>query len=467
MAPSVLHFPLLALCANFKIDLTAETMNSIDHFDTLPAELILRICELQDCSLNAHACKREPTQDVPLGQTSTRRGEWRERTLYLDYGCRITDLSNFARTCRRHHILINPMLHRKELDDYRAFGLFWAAKHGRLDTLNNFLRYGGLDYINFTTFAGPIFSSDVCYKNDNLILRLFPLQDDYSGFWQQWDKWWIRPQWRPHLYDWKFSLLALAAMGGHDAIITRLLDCGADIHAPSNTLCACEKFAAYICRASPALTTMDNYYLDWAPLHYAVCHGHLSTTKLLLSRGARHDRELLSAWPNSTYSTLYTAAFTGHLPILEFLLDAGVAVGQGQGYKEGVALHLAVLSIGLVAMSTVKNLADESTRTTPPERSSATGLYCIAGDFWAGTFLLDRVAHKDNNRWRIYDEVQEKDLINAVQVKFEDLLLSRPLPLYPEYDIWRKQKCMVLRRLNALKEQIEKVLTTGTESRPV
>lgn len=450
-------------------------MNSIDYFDTLPAEIILRICELQGCSQHAHTCRREPASTGALGRTS-QRGDWRKRPVNLGRGCKISDLSHFARTCKRHHILINPMLHRRELDDYRAFGLFWAAKHGRIDTLNNFLRYGGLDYINFTTFAGPIFSSDVCYKNDNLILRLFPLQqggddnnddddddnDDKSsddGFWNQWDQWWIRPQWRPHLYDWKFTLLALASMGGHDKVVTRLLDCGADIHAPSNALCACEKFAAYNCRASSlALTTTDNSYLDWSPIHYAVCRGHLSTTKLLLSRGARHDRELVTAWPN-TYSTLYTAAFTGHLSILEYLLDAGVAADQGS-LVEGVALHFAVLCMGCVAMAAVKRLvastgADPS-QNKPPEQTSATGLFCIIGDLKAATSLLDMVAG-DGDVWRFYHAIKEKDLTGAVQLKFEDLLLSRPLPTFPGYDVWKRQKRMILKRLIEMKQQIERI----------
>lgn len=438
-------------------------MDCIDRFDTLPAEIILRICELQDCSPNAHTCRREPPLDIPLSQTSL-KGEWRKQPIYLGRGCKITDLLNFARTCKRHHVLTNPTLHRRELDDYRAFGVFWAAKHGRIDTLNNFLKYGGLDFINFTTFAGPIFSSDVCYKNDNLILRLFPLnQANASGddFWVQWDKWWIRPQWRPHLYDWKFSLLALATMGGHDKVVARLVDCGADIHAPSNALCACEKFAAYNCRASShALTTTDNYYLDWAPLHYAVCHGHLSTAKLLLSRGARHDRELVTAWPN-TYSTLYTAAFTGHLSILEFLLEAGVAADQ-DSFIEGVALHFAVLCcMGLARRSVVKQRAaswDDLTQPKLPERTSASGLCCLAGDFEATTPLLDKVAGT-GDFCRFHHEIKEKDLISAVRVKFEDLLLNRPLPMFPDYTVWKKQQPMILERLKEIQKLVERIHT--------
>lgn len=122
--------------------------------------------------------------------------------------------------------------------------------------------------------------------------------------------------------------------------------------------------------------------------------------------------------------------------------------------------------MGLVAMSTVKRLADESTRKTPPEHSSATGLACLAGDFEAAALILDIVAHNDDI-WRICDETKKEDLINAVQVKFEGLLLSRPLPLYPDYDVWRKQQMIVLNRLKTLNEQVDRALATGTESKSV
>ncbi|KAJ4420916.1 hypothetical protein N0V82_004096 [Gnomoniopsis sp. IMI 355080] len=436
-------------------------MDSQDYFDLCAAEIILRIGELVDCSPHAHTCKREPTPHV----IQKFRGEWKTRPVSFGSGCKIADLASLASTCKRHHSLINPLLHRRELDDYRAFGLFWAAKHGRLDTLDNFLKYGGLQYINFTTFAGPIFSSDVCYKTDYLVLRLFPPQGDDIDFWGKWDTWWIRDQWRPHLYDWKFSLLALATMGGHDEVVTRLLDCGADIHAPSNTLCACEKLASYNSRASHApMTTADNYYLGWAPIHYAVCHGHLSTTKLLLARGARHDRELVgTTWPSS-YSTLYTAALKCNLPILDYLLEAGVAADQA--FTEGAALHFALLCMGLASVSTVRRLLDSGVETDnePPARSATAELFPFAGNLDA-TSLLRSVVTATWNSQRLYQEVSERDLISAVQTMFEDLLLSRPLPFYPEYLAWKRQQPIVLQRLRQLNEQIDSLTKDqrGTE----
>lgn len=446
-------------------------MSSPKYFDLLPAELILRIGELAECSTKAHTARR---QERPTYFDQTFRGEWRNQVICLGSGCKISDLSSLARTCQRHHILINPLLHRRELEDYRAFGLFWAAKNGRLDTLDNFLHYGGRAYTNFTAFAGPMFSSDVCYKNDYLILRLFPItkeregEEKADGFWDQWDKWWIHHQYRPHLYDWKFSLLALAAMGGHNEIVARLLDCGADIHAPSNTLCACEKFAAYNPRAAArVLTTADNYYLEWAPIHYAVCRGHLSTTNLLLSRGARHDRELVTHGPN-TYSILYTAAFAGQLPILEFLLlHAGVA-GREQSVKEGAALQFAVLCMCLKGIFAFKKLVVESgaeIESDSAQPSSVTGLQCLAGSLEAALLLLNRVA-ETNEEWRFHREISEEDLTRALQMKFEDLLMSRPLPEYPDYSSWKEKQFVVLQILGELKDQIENPLRRSMGQEP-
>lgn len=110
-------------------------MGSADYFARLPPELVKEICEF-----------------------------------LLDRS--ISTLSAFASIRKRKHGIANSILYKYDLDVYLAYGLFWAAKHGRVELFDKFLQYGGRAYVNDT-----IFSVEACSgtpEHQFMLFRLLP-----------------------------------------------------------------------------------------------------------------------------------------------------------------------------------------------------------------------------------------------------------------------------------------------------
>ena len=61
---------------------------------------------------------------------------------------------------------------------------------------------------------------------------------------------------------------------------------------------------------------------EYTPLHLAASHGHTSTVKLLLSKGALVDARGL----NSHYTPLHFAAGNGHNSTVKLLLSRGASI---------------------------------------------------------------------------------------------------------------------------------------------
>ncbi|KAI0799026.1 hypothetical protein GGR55DRAFT_523538 [Xylaria sp. FL0064] len=87
-----------------------------------------------------------------------------------------------------------------------------------------------------------------------------------------------------------------------------------DINALSRYFCAC---------AVPPDRTIAPL---WTPLHTSICHGHESTTRLLLSRGASTNvttRFLGKHKEHRRFTALHTACLADHLDAARALVDGG------------------------------------------------------------------------------------------------------------------------------------------------
>ncbi|KAL1870257.1 hypothetical protein VTK73DRAFT_2776 [Phialemonium thermophilum] len=129
-----------------------------------------------------------------------------------------------------------------------------------------------------------------------------------------------------------FTLLHLAARAGNDETVLVLLNHGARIDCASRNLCDC-RHAAGLLNATESPGTQQSPEPSWTPLHIAICHSHITTAKLLLSRGASCMMETepipdsgLSTppdWQNYGSTALHHAAASGHVELVRFLVDGG------------------------------------------------------------------------------------------------------------------------------------------------
>lgn len=68
-----------------------------------------------------------------------------EVIVLIGEACGTRERSCFARANRRLHDLVNPVLYRHNVRQGLASAAFWAARHGRVDTLE-LLRIGGAEW---------------------------------------------------------------------------------------------------------------------------------------------------------------------------------------------------------------------------------------------------------------------------------------------------------------------------------
>ncbi|ROW06819.1 hypothetical protein VMCG_03995 [Cytospora schulzeri] len=113
--------------------------------------------------------------------------------------------------------------------------------------------------------------------------------------------------------------LHIAARWGLDDIIELLLHHGATVNPPSRGFCDCA-FATDSTTKTPSGVTHSTPL--WTPLHIAICYGHESTARLLLSRGASIVvTRGLDEGERAKVTALHVACAAGAVSIAHFLVE--------------------------------------------------------------------------------------------------------------------------------------------------
>lgn len=126
-----------------------------------------------------------------------------------------------------------------------------------------------------------------------------------------------------------FTPLAWAASLGLDNMVQCLLDHGANIEHPCSYLCYCQDQlleGPLDFPSCPSFLEIDEdehcvffpEWSPWTPLHYAICKGHESTTKLLIARGASVKHLALDS---RGVTALHVATRWGKENIIDYLLE--------------------------------------------------------------------------------------------------------------------------------------------------
>ncbi|RYO89283.1 hypothetical protein DL762_003306 [Monosporascus cannonballus] len=115
--------------------------------------------------------------------------------------------------------------------------------------------------------------------------------------------------------------LHIAARWGHDELAELLLNHGANIQALSRGLCEC--FYPTDRLPKPKYRRKAVFPL-WMPLHTAICHGHDSTARLLLARGASTAVATRGRGAKLDRATaLHSACYSGLTSLSRFLIEGG------------------------------------------------------------------------------------------------------------------------------------------------
>ncbi|KAM7199930.1 Ankyrin repeat-containing domain protein [Rhypophila sp. PSN 637] len=159
-------------------------------------------------------------------------------------GADLASRASFASTCRKINQAVEPRLYKDDITWNDGYCMVWAAKKGQVQTMKKCIAQGGD------------------------IFRRFPLrlQGCYSPG----------------------PLLHLSVMTGRNRMVVFLLDQGFDIHTEAKGVCGCDHPTTFARSARSVYLDepLSRYSCIETALHVAICRGHLSTARLLISRGA-------------------------------------------------------------------------------------------------------------------------------------------------------------------------------------
>lgn len=276
----------------------------------------------------------------------------------------IPDLSVFSKSCRAFHNIISPFLYR--LVKNEAALMCWAVDEGNKGTLERLLEAGANPniawvqtctrssllrvleayepYLNAlgrgrrgdAELRNPLLHDWTSVHSDSLISDGEDTDigtgtgtnddddDDDSNSEASLIRADIRGIGVEDLGDlasqYYWTPIHIAARWGNDELVDLLLKHGANIHALSKGLCDCVLPAEDI-QTLPGITTPAPI---WMPLHIAICHGHESTARLLLSRGASINVSPRCLGSDVRHITaLHTACYSDMTSISRFLIDEG------------------------------------------------------------------------------------------------------------------------------------------------
>ncbi|KAK2612268.1 hypothetical protein QQS21_001694 [Conoideocrella luteorostrata] len=223
------------------------------------------------------------------------------------------DLDAFAKCNRRLYSTVVSHLYRHNVKHSFATSLDWAARSGRIETLQRAIALG----VEIHQFALlPIAANeghtacvdlllatpgvDVNVKNaDGWTSLAAAARQGHVGVVKSLLR--AEPDLRTNYAGW--SPLNVAANDGHVEVVKLLLDKGADVSIPSDS--------------------------GWTPLKSAACNGHDEVVKLLLAHGADVHVTAERFW-----TPLHSAANSGHGTVVELLIDHGAntAVATADGW---------------------------------------------------------------------------------------------------------------------------------------
>ena len=279
------------------------------------------------------------------------------------------DLAALAAVDRRMYAVVNPMLYERMARTWGKRGLFWGAAAGQVQTVRNSLEARADPGWHWPAakrglrVGRPRRQSDPAARipDDRVQAPGTPREDEGedqsetesenesrsdNGHRGVWDDYGVRDRrlpretglhpddpiaerpadWTQFLlsqpYNW--TALHIAASRGYDDVASAILDYGAG----SPKLLAAEGSHG-MCRCPTPKTLLGNERVmgamnpQWRPLHHAICRRHVSTAKLLLSRGAPVylDRQVEEGGTGIT--ALHAACQHGLLPLAKFIVQSG------------------------------------------------------------------------------------------------------------------------------------------------
>ncbi|KAI2463966.1 ankyrin [Annulohypoxylon bovei var. microspora] len=269
---------------------------------------------------------------------------------YVAQDLDVQDLSAFSRSCRAIYSIVTPQLYR--LVKHEAALMCWAVDEGHRGTVERLLVAGAnpnIAWVQDSTRSTVLTILQTCkpfmrspsythrYDSEPQTGRIYVStdpdfnsvfssdddEDDSSYYGSD-----IEPEIRGFGYEslrdlasrYYWTPLHIAARWGNDDIIELLLRYGADVNALSRGFCKCilpEENPRMLLGADPDTPI-------WMPLHTAICHGHESTARLLISRGASINVSPRVLGSDARHITaLHTACYSDMISVSRFLVDEG------------------------------------------------------------------------------------------------------------------------------------------------
>ncbi|KAF0323113.1 hypothetical protein GQ607_009657 [Colletotrichum asianum] len=206
----------------------------------------------------------------------------------------VTDPKSLAAMARVNHKLryvCDPKLYNSAVDEGRIQdAVLLAAAEGNLATLQKAKRYGAA-FNKTTPLAEPF--EWVLNLWEEMMARDGPLSH--------------KPDFTPPDAGWA-TPLHVAAMNGHYHVVAWLLDEDVDIEAPARFCCEC---LPLVVQDPTNPTRYLGDYPAWTPLHYAICKGHSSVARLLLSAGASYGNLCVPQSSGRWYKRPYNRSIGG------------------------------------------------------------------------------------------------------------------------------------------------------------
>jgi ankyrin repeat protein len=230
------------------------------------------------------------------------------------------DLSAFLTVNRYLYNLLTPELYRRDAANRKS--PCWAARNGRLKTLQNAQSFGLVSAFDI----GHLLHIAAANNQVSILEHLLPVEHDWA----------LNCVSCPQCQSDSSATPLVAASGtGHHDAVKVLLHHGAD-----------HTITGYRGRAPLHIAAMFGYHIvaellldygadvsaieerQWTPLHYACSNGNPDIAKLLIDRGAD-----VSAIEVGQSTPLHFACSNGNIDVAKLLVDRGADISAIEGQQ--------------------------------------------------------------------------------------------------------------------------------------